>query len=443
MKVTFWGTRGSIAAPGASTVRYGGNTSCVGLVTDRGTLVVLDAGTGVRLLGDRLLALMPTGIHGHMLLTHTHWDHIQGFPFFAPVFVRGNDWSIYAPLDGSRRLKETLSGQMQYTYFPVELQQISAGLDCKDLEEGEFTLHDLHVRAQYLNHPAVTLGYRLTAGRASVVYCTDHEPFSPVLFRDGAERSLSGIVHAGDRRHAEFVSGADLLIHDAQYTAEEYESKRNWGHSTVDYVVDIAVAARVKRVALYHHDPSHSDQHLDEIQGYAQTLVAHRGATIEVFCAREGETVVVAEQSPVQAAVWEQGAADRSRPHILVADDEPIIRELVRDILESEHYTVDLVGSGEEALSKIAEELPDLVLLDMRLPGINGLQVLESVRGSEQGRELPVIMVTALSDSEDIDHGFRLGATDYMTKPFSPAQLRARVSGWLRRSSHETRAEGT
>jgi CheY-like chemotaxis protein/phosphoribosyl 1,2-cyclic phosphodiesterase len=440
MKVTFWGTRGSIATPGASTIRYGGNTSCTQLVSDAGTLIVLDAGTGARVLGDHLVRSRPHGLRGAIFLTHTHWDHIQGFPFFAPIFVEGNEWRVYGPSDGESQLEEALAGQMQHTYFPVEMAQLPAGLSCINLGEGVFTVDDIQVHAQYLNHPAVTLGYRLSGDGATVVYCTDHEPFGPTLFRDSAQKSLAGIVHPGDAHHAAFLAGADLVIHDAQYTSAEYERKRTWGHSYVDYVVDLAMVAGVKRLALYHHDPTHDDARLDEISAYARDRVAYAGGKLDVFCAYEGQVVEVSRAESDSRDEPDSGffSPNGSRARILVADDDAMILALIQDILEEDRYVVEAARTGTDTLDAVERSRPDLVLLDIRLPGIDGFRVLEQLRRSDAGRDVPIIVLTGITETEYIDRGFQLGATDYMTKPFSPPQLRARVSAWLRRSAHET-----
>lgn len=433
MRVRFWGTRGSIATPGPTTIRYGGNTSCVEATSEAGTLLILDCGTGARLLGNNLLKTCSKPIRGHIFLTHTHWDHIQGFPFFAPVFLANNEFMIYGPADGERHLEEALAGQMQYTYFPVELDTIGAALACRDMGEGEFQIDDVHVRCQFLNHPAVTLGYRLTVGEATVIYCTDHEPFSPTLFRhDASSHTIGDIVHAGDRRHAEFLTGADLVIHDAQYTVEEYETKRNWGHSTIDYVVEISLASGVKRLALFHHDPSHDDRTLDAVQAYARSLVAGRG-DLDVFCAREGSVVQLEEGTAVRLMPTKEPDAPHlpKSQRILVVDDDVVIRELIQDILQEEGYMLDFAADGEEALNLVSARQPDLMLLDVRLPKIDGMTVLERLRSSDATRHLPVIMLTA--DQEGTEQGFKFGATDYMTKPFSPSHLRARVSSWFQR----------
>jgi CheY-like chemotaxis protein/phosphoribosyl 1,2-cyclic phosphodiesterase len=436
MNVRFWGTRGSIATPGSRTTRYGGNTSCVAVTSDQGTLVILDCGTGARLLGDHLLQTCELPIHGSIFLTHTHWDHIQGFPFFGPAFVATNAFMIYGPTGGAHHLEQALAGQMQYTYFPVELERLGASLQCRDIGEGAFHLDDVQVCCQYLNHPALTLGYRLTIGDATVVYSTDHEPFSPVLFKqDTTGPTLDAIVHDGDRRHAEFLRGADLVIHDAQYTAHEYEAKRNWGHSPIDYVVGVACAASVKRLALFHHDPAHDDTMLDAIQGQARSLVTAQHVALDVFCARERDEIHLEEGA--HARSWRTG---HPSPHlepeskrILIVDDDAAIREVVQNILEEEGYVLEFAGDGEEALARVAARVPDLMLLDLRIPKIDGWSVLERLRSSDATRDLPIIMLTAADDTTE--QGFKAGATDYMTKPFSEAHLRARISSWLLRTA--------
>jgi len=186
MKVRFWGTRGSIAKPGPGTVRYGGNTACVEVRSAAGTLVVIDCGTGAHGLGQALLAEAgPRPLRGHLLISHTHWDHIQGIPFFAPFFVPGAEWDVYAPRGLALSLRETLAGQMQYTYFPITIENMGATVRYHDLVEGGFTVGDVEVRTHYLNHPALTLGYRLEADGASLVYACDHEPFARRLAAGG------------------------------------------------------------------------------------------------------------------------------------------------------------------------------------------------------------------------------------------------------------------
>ena len=228
MDVRFWGTRGSMAKPGPTTLRYGGNTSCVEVRGADGTLIVLDCGTGAHGLGQALTSSGEPRCDGHLLITHTHWDHIQGFPFFAPLFASGNEWDIYAPGGLGQQLERTLAGQMEYNYFPVTLAQLGATIRYHDLVEGRFAVGDVRVTAQYLNHPALALGYRLESGGTVVVYSADHEPHAPES-RAPASATASRRCIDEDLRHVEFLADADLVIHDAQYTVEEYPQKIGLG----------------------------------------------------------------------------------------------------------------------------------------------------------------------------------------------------------------------
>ena len=184
MQVRFWGTRGSIASSGKDKLKYGGNTSCVEVRSQSGTLIVIDCGTGAYPLGQQLAKEFHGRINGHMLISHTHWDHIQGFPFFAPYFIPGNEWHIYGPSGFGPTLNKALSDQMQYTYFPVSMEYMAATLNFHDLVEGSFRIGDITVRARYLNHPALTLGYRLEAdGGGSQV---------PAVFQPVSEITVAG-----------------------------------------------------------------------------------------------------------------------------------------------------------------------------------------------------------------------------------------------------------
>jgi len=213
MRVRFWGTRGSIATPGPGTNYFGGNTSCVELTTANGDLLIFDCGTGAHRLAAELMAQGKKAINSNILIGHTHWDHIQGFPFFSPAFVKGNSVAIYGP-EGSRgSLHDVLAGQMEFTYFPIELNQLPAAITYHELTEGIHTIGGARVATQFLNHPAMTLGYRVEADGVAVVYLVDHEPFSDELWRAGAEPGrIESILHEGDRRHAKFMADADLVI---------------------------------------------------------------------------------------------------------------------------------------------------------------------------------------------------------------------------------------
>lgn len=441
MRLRFWGTRGSIATPGPGTNRFGGNTSCVQLTTSNGDLLILDCGTGAHPLASELMAQGKKPIHANILLGHTHWDHIQGFPFFSPAFVEGNSAAIYGPEGSSGSLHDVLAGQMEFTYFPVELNQLPAAITYFDLNEGIHAIGGTRVATQFLNHPAMTLGYRVEADGVAVVYLVDHEPFSEELWRAGAEPGrIESILHDGDRRHARFMAGADLVIHDAQYTPEEYVSKKTWGHGTYDYVVRIAAAAGVRRVALTHHDPDHDDNFVADIERRARTLALELGTTLDVFCAYEGCELVLEPHAtfkpfvapdPYQASVAQ---GDPGRFHILVVDDHPDSLTLTVRALEGEQYTVSTATSGAQALRMIGERLPDLVVLDYKMTGMDGFAVMKTLRAQPETKHLPVLMLTAMNDEASTRAGFEAGVTDYVTKPFSIPQLTARVHACLART---------
>ena len=250
MKITFWGTRGSIPTPGQRTVRYGGNTACVEVRDDAGSLLILDAGTGLRELGQSLNGKHPYSID--LLLSHLHWDHIQGIPFFRPAYDARSELRIYGPAQ-SRSLKDLLGLGMDDPFFPVDLDGLPIKLTIAEVRSGEQrSVGRFTIQTAGIFHPAPALAYRIESGGRSLVYATDTEdPFSgkpnPVI-------PLS--------------KGAHTLIHDAQYLDNDF--KRTWGHSTVDKAIDVAVEAGVKRLVLYHHDPDRSDDALDQIELEAQ-----------------------------------------------------------------------------------------------------------------------------------------------------------------------------
>ena len=438
MRVRFWGTRGSIATPGPGTNHFGGNTSCVELTTANGDLLILDCGTGAHPLAAELMAQGEKAINANILIGHTHWDHIQGFPFFSPAFVTGNSVAIYGPEGSHGSLHHVLAGQMEFTYFPIELTQLPASITYHDLTEGIHTIGGVRVATQFLNHPAMTLGYRVEVDGVAVVYLVDHEPFSDELWRAGAKPGrIESILHEGDRRHAKFMAGADLVIHDAQYTPEEYVSKKTWGHSTYEYVVQIAAAAGVRQVVLTHHDPGHNDHSVADIERKARILAFQCGTGLDVFCAYEGCELVLEPLSTLKPFVtahpFHSSVAQR-RFHILVVDDQPDTLALIVRALEEEPYTVSKAASGAEALRMIGEHMPDLVVLDYKMAGMDGLAVMRTLRAKPETQPLPVLMLTAMTDEPSTRAAFEAGVTDYVTKPFSIPQLTARVRACLARS---------
>jgi CheY-like chemotaxis protein len=439
MRVRFWGTRGSIATPGPDTVRFGGNTSCVSVTTRAGACIIFDCGTGSRALGAALMAHAPKPITATILLSHTHWDHIQGFPFFAPLFVPGNRITVCGPEGSGGSLRDVLSGQMEFTYFPVEIGQLPASIDFRELAEGTHEIGGARIIAQYLHHPAMTLGYRVEVDGAAVVYLSDHEPFSETLWHGSPEPSRAdAIVHEGDRRHARFMEGAGLVIHDAQYTPEEYPAKKTWGHSTYEYAVGLAAAAGVQRLALTHHDPTHDDAFIEALEQRARAYAKQIGCAVEVCCAYEGLDLIVephgvqylADTPPTPHA----GHAAVRGNRILVVDDDPDIRALARQALSQDGHIVIEAAGGAEALALIDMQVPDLLVLDLLMPELGGLEVLKILRSKPPTAALPVVVLTAMNDEVNTRAGFDLGATDYLTKPFSIPQLAARVRACLTRT---------
>jgi CheY-like chemotaxis protein len=442
MLIRFWGTRGSLAKPGPTTLRYGGNTACVEVRTQDGTLIVLDCGTGAHGLG---LALAADGhpVRGHLMITHTHWDHIQGFPFFAPLFSAANEWDIYAPGGLGRELERTLAGQMEYTYFPVRLDQLGATIRYHDLVEGAFEAGGLRVVTKYLNHPALALGYRIEAGAVSIVYSADHEPHATQLVHDAqTDRSREGapLVHQEDRRHVEFLSNADLVVHDAQYALEEYPHKIGWGHTPAEYAVDYAVAAGARRLALYHHDPLRDDDAVDRLVEVCRRRAADRGGAVEIFAAAEGLELDLAESDdagigPERSVV--RAGLDGRRQTVLIVDDDPTIVKLLIRSLEPDGFRVLTAGDGHTALRLARTERPALLLLDWHMPGLTGLDVTRSLRADADAelQAMPVVLITGQTGAQNTAEGFAAGVTDYLTKPFRPAHVRARVSAWLLRRS--------
>ena len=300
------------------------------------------------------------------------------------------------------------------------------------------------VTARYLNHPGLALGYRLEAGGATVVYATDHEPHS--RHHPSAESSVPAAwVHQEDQRHVEFLADADLVIHDAQYTLEEYPQKMGWGHSPAELVVDFALAARVKRLALFHHDPLRTDEALDRLVAACRRRVAASGGGLDVFAAAEAQVIELAMDTPVAAGV--AGPAPTLTPApgrgetsgaktILIVDDDPDIIRLLTVALQREGFRLLSASDGESALAVARAGRPDLVLLDWNMPGRNGLEVCRALRADPdlRLRQVPVVLLTAQSEAEDAAAGFAAGVTDYVTKPFKPSHIRSRVHAWLLRS---------
>ncbi len=285
--VTFWGTRGSIPTPGANTARYGGNTPCVAVEAPGGQLVILDAGTGIRALGLKLVERQNGAVNAEILLSHAHWDHIQGLPHFKPFFAPGNAVRIWGSRQGTTSLEAILRQQMDPAVFPIPLDALSAQLTVQQVEPGggaEFTVGAFRVRAMRLRHPGTTLGYRLTpvASGPSLAYVTDNE-LGPGGHYDLPPTWRKDLVA--------FLANVKLLIHDAMYTPPELERHRGWGHSTFEEAVALAADAGVERLVLFHHEPEHGDDDVDALLAAARKLAKARGKPAEVLAAQEGTTL--------------------------------------------------------------------------------------------------------------------------------------------------------
>jgi ribonuclease BN (tRNA processing enzyme) len=437
MHVRFFGTRGSIATPSRHTLRYGGNTSCVEVRSNAGTLVILDMGTGAAVLGRELLKDPPP--HGHVLITHTHWDHIQGIPFFVPFKVQGSVWDIYAPRGLGQTLHETLAGQMQYAYFPVALEQLGATIRYHELVEGRFRVGDIEVTTRYLNHPALTLGYRLEADGVEIVYACDHEPHSRPL------ATGAGDITGEDRRHAEFLAGADLVLHDAQYLAGEYLEKIGWGHSTAEYALAVARFAGAKRLVLTHHDPLREDGAIDELVASLRAE-SRRTSGPEVFAAAEGHglelsaSVSVAIAKPDFPAQAQLGSALVGRSALLALETPSKIADLSEALRADDVHVI--VSDLANAPAVAQRERPMLVVVedtgDTR--ALEACRAIRHLAGGGDGRrdELPIVLETSSEERAGAMDG---SFSDSLVEPYSPVYARTRVRAWLMRAAcHWVRA---
>jgi len=274
MRVCLWGTRGSIASAGPETVRYGGNTACAEVEGRDGTIVVLDAGTGVRRVGNTYHEPRRLDI----LLTHLHMDHIQGLGFFAPLFQKDFEVHVWGPPSTTQDLRTRLTRYLSPPLFPVRLRDVAARLELHDAPMGRFEIGGLAVTAQTVIHPGQTLGYRISDGESAMAYLPDHEPALGV-----DEMPTSADWTSGH----DLAAGVDLLVHDAQYTADEYAQRVGWGHSRVSDAVDLARMSGARRLVTFHHDPAHNDETLDDMLAGAQARAAD---ALEVLPGREGQT---------------------------------------------------------------------------------------------------------------------------------------------------------
>jgi phosphoribosyl 1,2-cyclic phosphodiesterase len=285
--VRFWGVRGSIPTPGHRTSRYGGNTPCVEIRVN-GTRFICDGGTGIRGLGTQLMQeSRGAPISLHMLFSHAHWDHIQGFPFFGPAYVPTTRITVYGARDGDTRMYRLLNGQQLSDYFPVQFSDLGAHIEPGHLGDGHRVIEGVAVSAIPVAHPGGCYAFRFEWEGKRVVYATDHE-LDQVLTNLSRSRLDPGVLRRPPPDLVEFCRGADLLICDGQYTEAEYPKHIGWGHSRATSAVDLAVLADVKRLAIFHHDPMQSDDDVDRKIEHCRDRVLRMQGGTQVFAAREG-----------------------------------------------------------------------------------------------------------------------------------------------------------
>ena len=292
-RLKLWGVRGSIPVPGPGTVRYGGNTACVEVRADD-ELIILDAGSGIRELGLALeneFGSRPINLS--LLITHVHWDHIQGFPFFVPSYNDKNQIRIFGYNGTDSGLREILKGQMAAPFFPVALYDLPGKIQFENLKSMDFKIGKVRVRARLMNHPGVCVGYRIFTSNGSVAYLPDHEPYDAFKLHSGKSHLLSPEQTQERAREdraelVKFLQGSDILILDSQYTDEEYQAHLGWGHGSLSTAISMAIDAGVRKLILFHHDPKHDDQTIDKMVQTARKLAAKSKSHLEVEGAREG-----------------------------------------------------------------------------------------------------------------------------------------------------------
>ncbi len=435
MHVRFWGTRGSLPKPGPHTLRFGGNTSCVEVRTSSNTLLIIDCGSGLHGLGQALMAAENTVENGHILISHTHWDHIQGIPFFAPFFVPGKKWQIYAPSGLGQSLQETLAGQMQYSYFPVRLDQMGAEIGYHELVEGTFDIEGVRINTRYMNYTALTLGFRIEADGAVLVYATDHEPFMPQL------ASGRGEISGRDRRHCEFLSGADLLIHDAQFTADEYSSRIGWGHSTIEYATAVARAGGARRLAFTHHDPLRTDDALEKLERAARDSQPAGAHFPDIIAAAEGQLIELGGHARPVSPKWksESSLSNGSallKPILVIAVEDPLASGTIREAAQSDGITVIDASNTDEAMDIGQSAMPSVVVVDRRWTGPNCNQHAKRGDAAQNPAfSVPVIIVAEAEHGSELAEEKLASGIELLIKPFSNAYARTLIRASLLRTA--------
>jgi len=283
--VHYWGVHGTLPAPGAAYTRYGGNTSCVSVEIGGGEpLYVFDCGSGIKRLSDRVMAHAGERFSARVFISHTHWDHINTVPFFAPLYLRGNQIELFGPYQGDLTIERAISAQMESVYFPVTVREFGARLVFRDLREEKLNFGPVRIDTMLLRHPGYCLGYKLSCRERVICYITDNELYLPTDPRHDARYV---------ERLTEFVRGADVLITDTTYRDHEYPSKVDWGHSCVSQVADLAARAEVKRLHLFHHDPDQTDNDIDLKLAETRAELLRLGSRVLCEAPAEGDELVL------------------------------------------------------------------------------------------------------------------------------------------------------
>ncbi|MEO8144587.1 MAG: response regulator [Betaproteobacteria bacterium] len=282
--VHYWGVHGTLPVPGQAYNRYGGNTPCVSVEVGGEPLYIFDCGSGIKQLSDRVMADAGQRFSGRIFISHTHWDHINTVPFFAPLYQRGNQIEVFGPYQGDLTIERAISAQMESVYFPVTIREFGARLVFRDLREERLEFGPVRVDTMLLRHPGYCLGYKLTCRDRVVCYITDNELYLPTDPRHDA-RYVQTL--------ADFVRGADVLITDTTYRDHEYPSKVDWGHSCVSQVADLAARADVKRLHLFHHDPDQTDDDIDAKLEETRAELARLGSSVVCEAPAEGTDLVL------------------------------------------------------------------------------------------------------------------------------------------------------